>query len=74
MERRYHQPPYPGAPLTIPCRHCAFLNEPDPARVEVTEGRAWQRCASCEEWFLVRWDDAASIGVVKPVDVDVPTD
>lgn len=68
MERRYHEPPYPGAAIRIPCRHCARLHTLDAARIEITDGRTWQLCESCEEWFLVRWDDAVVLGIVKPVD------
>lgn len=68
MERRYHEPPRPGAHLVVPCRHCAMPNVLDVNRIEITQGRAWQRCDTCEDWYLVRWDDAVQLGVVKPVD------
>ena len=72
MERRYQQPPFPGAPLTVPCRHCAMPNRLDANRIEITQGRAWARCETCDDWYLVRWEDAAALGIVKPVDaVDV---
>jgi hypothetical protein len=74
VERRYHEPPFPGAPITVPCRHCATLNTLDPNRIEISEGRAWQRCTTCDDWYLVRWDDAVALGIVKPVDaIDAPT-
>ena len=74
MERRYHEAPYPGAPTTVPCRHCATVNTLDASRIEISQGRAWQRCASCDEWYLVRWEDAAALGLVKPVEVDTGSD
>jgi hypothetical protein len=74
VERRYHEPPYPGAPLTVPCRHCARLNALDAGRIEITDGRTWQRCESCEDWFLVRWEDAVRLGIAKPVDADDSAD
>lgn len=74
MERRYHEPPIPGAPITVPCRHCASPNALEVSRIEISEGRAWSKCTVCDDWFLVRWDDAVALGMVKPVDaIDVPT-
>ena len=73
MERRYHEPAFPGAPVAVPCRHCASMNVLDAGRLEIAAGRAWHRCDVCEEWFLVRWDDAVSLGVARPVDaIDHP--
>lgn len=68
MERRYREPPYPGAPITVPCRHCAYPNVLTKDHIEITDGRAWAKCQTCEDWFLVRWDDAAALGIVKPLD------
>ena len=74
MERRYHEAPYPGAPITVPCRHCASPNMLDRERIEITNGRSWARCETCEDWFLVRWEDAVALGIAKPVDFDDSTD
>ena len=52
----------------MPCRHCATANVLDADRIEISQGRAWQRCDTCEDWYLVRWEDAVSLGIVKPVD------
>jgi len=72
VERRYHEPPPAGMHRVVPCRHCATANVLDAARIEISQGRAWQRCDTCEDWYLVRWDDAVTLGIVKPVDaVDV---
>lgn len=68
MERRYHENPYPGAPITVPCRHCFRAQQLEASRIEISQGRAWQKCLACEEWYLVRWDDAIALGVVKPAD------
>ena len=68
MERRYHEPPYPGAPLIVPCRHCASANLVVSTRIEITDGRAWAKCDTCDDWYLVRWDDAVSLGIAKPAD------
>ena len=54
--------------LVVPCRHCATANVLDVDRIEISQGRAWQRCDTCEDWYLVRWDDAVILGIVKPVD------
>ena len=73
MERRYHEPPAAGVPIIIPCRHCTAANLLAPDRLDVSQGRAWARCDTCEDWFLVRWDDAAMLGIVKPADaIDTP--
>jgi hypothetical protein len=74
VERRYHEPPSSGAPLIVPCRHCASANVLDVRRIEISQGRAWQRCDTCEDWYLVRWEDAAALGVVKPVNAVDATD
>ena len=74
MERRYHEPPPPGLPLAIPCRHCAMPNVLDASQMDITQGRAWAKCGTCEDWFLVRWEDAVALGVVKPVDAIEVTD
>ena len=73
MERRYHEPPGPGVPIIIPCRHCTTATLLDASRIEISQGRAWQRCDGCEEWYLVRWEDAVALGVAKPADaIDTP--
>ena len=38
------------------------------SQIDITQGRAWAKCGTCEDWFLVRWEDAVALGVVKPVD------
>ena len=68
MERRYHESPGVGVPIMVPCRHCATPHVLDESLIEISQGRAWQRCDVCEDWYLVRWEDAAALGIVKPVD------
>ena len=73
VERRYHEAPNEGVPLIVPCRHCATPNLLAPDRIEISQGRAWGKCDSCDDWYLVRWEDAVSLGIAKPADaVDTP--
>jgi hypothetical protein len=57
----------PDRPLRAQCRHCNEYQDLRSQRVEVDEGRVWCRCERCDEWFLIRWDDAVALGVAKPV-------
>jgi len=66
VERRY-----PGShsalPIVTPCRHCAEPQRLEADRVDIHQGRSWYRCVRCEEWFLIRWDDAVALGAAPPV-------
>jgi hypothetical protein len=66
VERRY-----PGShsalPIVTPCRHCAEPQQLEADRVDIHQGRSWYRCIRCEEWFLIRWDDAVALGAAPPV-------
>ena len=44
------------------------MNTLEASRIEITQGRAWQKCLTCDDWYLVRWEDAVALGIVKPVD------
>jgi hypothetical protein len=66
VERRYHSSDS-DLPIVTPCRHCASPQTLEAARVDIHQGRSWYRCARCDEWFLIRWDDAVALGAAPPI-------
>ena len=63
-ERRYHTPP-PDTELAAFCRTCWAHVVLRADRVEIADGRPYYRCQSCEASFLIRWEDAAALGVTS---------
>jgi hypothetical protein len=61
VERRFHpDDPDAGAPC-VPCRHCWEHQPLERDRIDIKEGRAWHRCRVCQDWYLVRWEDAVAV-------------
>ncbi len=64
VERRYHSDEAEVSTPCVPCRHCWEHQPLDRNRLDLQEGRAWHRCRRCQEWYLVRWEDAVALQVL----------
>ena len=50
-------------PIRVDCRLCWRRIELDAERIEIAEGRIVYRCQHCDSPFLIRADDAESLGL-----------
>ncbi|MEY2448470.1 MAG: hypothetical protein QOH79_1946 [Acidimicrobiaceae bacterium] len=60
--RTAHRRPATGS-IFLDCRLCWRRIKLRPERVEVVDNTVVYRCQDCESPFLIRWDDAAGLGV-----------
>jgi anti-anti-sigma factor len=62
-ERRVARSPSGPGSIFVDCRLCWRRIKLQPERVEIVDGRVVYRCQHCDAPFLVRSDDAASLGI-----------
>jgi hypothetical protein len=65
MDRRA---PRETTPIVVNCRHCLHHQALYAARMDLEPRKAWYRCRSCENWFVIRWDDAVALGLAASAD------